>query len=117
MPAASLAPWQYPAPPLHIAAAAGHKSVVATLLRSAAEPDTPVPGGITALIVAAQQGHADVVATLLRARADRSLATVSGFTAMHVAAQVTAGRRVGTGPCSSSQSRQHRLVCPTVCRT
>ncbi|KAF5645862.1 ankyrin repeat domain protein [Fusarium tjaetaba] len=52
--------------PLHWAVSMGHKSVVATLLRSGASPDLPDLAGWTPTFWAAFKGHADIIEMLWR---------------------------------------------------
>jgi uncharacterized protein len=74
---------------LHIAAAAGHLSVVCYLLSDAikADPRAKRINNFTPLHAAAMQGHADVCKELLAAGADVNISTIpQGYAPLHSAA-------------------------------
>ncbi len=75
--------------PLHYAASAlGKLPVVTKLLEMGADPDAPMSGGVTPLMLAASQGNATVITLLLKAGADVNRKCTSGKrdTALHRAA-------------------------------
>ena len=62
--------------PVHVACDHGYAGVVTSLIDGAADFETPVEGGVTALYIAAYAGHADIVRLLVKSGAEVS---VSGF--------------------------------------
>ena len=65
--------FQFGLTPLHVAAFAGHVTVVECLLRHEADPDCradPMTSRLTALHLAAAAGRSDVIRTLIGANAD-----------------------------------------------
>ena len=87
------------ATPLFAAALKGHAEVVAALLKTGANPNTPFTWGLgmlasaTPLHAAAAQGHTEVVAELLKAGANpntpftRGLGMLASDTPLHAATQ------------------------------
>lgn len=75
--------------PLHVAAAAGHWSVVRSLCKVRACPDrAELTRGTTPLLSAAEQGHVKVVEALCASRAQKDQASLDGVTPLHVAVQM-----------------------------
>jgi uncharacterized protein len=72
---------------LHLAAQAGNRKGVQTLLAKGAKVDATAPHGETALILAAQAGHAEVVRLLLASGADVNAKREDGVTALILASQ------------------------------
>mmetsp|Transcript_25411 Transcript_25411/g.59122 ORF Transcript_25411/g.59122 Transcript_25411/m.59122 type:complete len:502 (+) Transcript_25411:133-1638(+) len=72
---------------LHVAAQAGHTTVVSALLRWQAEPSLRDYGGQTPLHYAASHGHSEIVQHLLAAGADAQSADSRGQTPLHLAAR------------------------------
>ena len=56
--------------PVHVACDHGYTGVVTSLIDGAADFETPVEGGVTALYIAAYAGHADIVRLLVRSGAE-----------------------------------------------
>ena len=56
--------------PVHVACDHGYTGVVTSLIDGAADFETPVEGGATALYIAAYAGHADIVHLLVRSGAE-----------------------------------------------
>ena len=52
--------------PVHVACDHGYTGVATSLIDGAADFETPVEGGVTALYIAAYAGHADIVRLLVR---------------------------------------------------
>lgn len=71
--------------PMHVAARAGHATVVDLLIRQGASVHSITTEGETPLLVAASEGHAAVVKRLLAAGADPNKATKSGYSPLHAA--------------------------------
>mmetsp|Transcript_396 Transcript_396/g.1358 ORF Transcript_396/g.1358 Transcript_396/m.1358 type:complete len:480 (-) Transcript_396:49-1488(-) len=85
--------------PLHVAAQAGHATVVSALLSWQANPATVDHGGQTPLHYAASHGHDFMVSLLLSANADAQAVDSRGQTPLHVAA------RWGHASCMSNLSK------------
>ncbi|KAK1573274.1 ankyrin repeat-containing domain protein, partial [Colletotrichum navitas] len=74
---------------IHIAAAAGHDTIISTLLASGElVVDERDSGGNTALHVAVVSRKTDVVACLLSCRADANAENALGWTPLHIAIQI-----------------------------
>lgn len=71
--------------PLHAAASARHREIVAALLDAGADPDARQRHGYTPLMSAAANGDTDVAEALLRAGADPAATTDDGKTAADLA--------------------------------
>ncbi len=77
---------RYGFPPIALAAINGSATVLSSLIRAGADPNTSVPGGETVLMTAARTGNPDAVGVLLMAGADTDATDAAGQTALMWAA-------------------------------